>query len=75
MAQIRITVDGRLALTTAQAATRHDRSRAAMRMLLARLDLEPVAQLDDRTPLYAAAPLDKAIKALPGRGANLRGHG
>ncbi len=75
MPTIRITVDGRLALTTAQAATRHDRTRAVMRMLLSRCGVEPVAHLDDRTPLYSAVALDRAIKALPGRGANLRGHG
>jgi len=75
MAQIRITVDGKLAFTTAQAATKHDRTRPNMRMLLARLALEPVAHLDDRTPLYSAAELARAVKALPGRGANLRAHG
>lgn len=70
--EIRITADGRLALTTAQAAVRYGRTLANMRTLLSRLRVEPVAHLDSRTPLYAAVPLDKAIKAMPGKGANLR---
>lgn len=70
--QIRVTVDGRLAVTTAQAALRYGRTLANMRTLLSRLSIEPVAHLDSRTPLYAAVPLDKTIKAMPGKGANLR---
>lgn len=72
--QIRILVDGRLALTTTQAAQRHGRDPAVMRKLLDRLDAAPVAHLDSRTPLYGQVALDKLIQAMPGRGANLRGH-
>src|SRR5688572_17993812 len=70
--EIRITVDGRLALTTAQAAAKHGRDVPQMRTLISRLGVEPVAHLDSRTPLYVATALAKAIRAMPGRGANLR---
>jgi hypothetical protein len=72
--QVRILVDGKLALTTAQAAQRHGRTVAGMRSLLSRARLDPVAYLDTRTPLYGAVALDKAVRAMPGRGMNLRGH-
>ena len=75
--QIRITVDGRLALTVEQATVRYGFSAAsALRTALTRLDppVEPVAYLDGRKPLYGATQLDKAMKGRPGRGANLRGH-
>jgi hypothetical protein len=62
---IRIFVDGRLALTTAQAALRHGRSHAVMRMLIHRLGVKPVAHIDGRTPVYGAVALDKAVKAPP----------
>jgi hypothetical protein len=66
--EIRILVDGLPALTTAQAAARHGRSRAVMRMLFSRYDLEPVARLDDRTPLYDEAALAELVTAMPGQG-------
>jgi hypothetical protein len=77
---IRITVDGKLALTVEQAAARYGFTHSAMRTVLARLNQAgngagtPVDYLDGRKPLYAATPLDRAMKNRPGRGANLRGH-
>jgi hypothetical protein len=78
--RIRITVDGKLALTVEQAAVRYGFTDSAMRTVLTRLRQAgngaaiPVATLDGRKPLYAAVPLDRAMKNRPGRGANLRGH-
>jgi hypothetical protein len=67
--EIRITVGGKLAYTTAQAATKHDRPVPQMRTLISRLGVEPVAHLDTRTPLYGATALAKAIRGMKGRGA------
>jgi hypothetical protein len=73
VADIRITYDGRLALTTAQAAHRYGLTPSAMRTWLSRAATEPLPEsLDARTPLYLATELDKAMKARPGKGANLR---
>lgn len=74
---IRITVDGKLALTVEQAALRYGLARSSMRSVLVRLNppVEPVAELDGRKKLYPATPLDRAMKARPGKGVNLRGHG
>lgn len=73
MASIRITYDGKLALTVAQAATRYGLGHVTMRKVLSRLNVEPLPEpLDARTPLYAAAELDAAMKARPGKGSNLR---
>ncbi len=58
MPDIRITVDGRPALTTGQAAQRCGISLGAMRKLLQRHKVEPVAALDRRTPLYDAETID-----------------
>lgn len=73
MGAIRITYDGKLALTTAQAAARYGLSLAGMRTALHRLNFPALPEaLDRRTPLYAAAELDQAMKARQGKGANLR---
>ena len=70
---IRITYDGKLALTTAQAAERYGLAVSSMRAALSRLGVAPLAEaLDGRTPLYLAAALDPLMKARPGRGANFR---
>jgi hypothetical protein len=73
---IRITYDGKLVLTTSQAAQRYGLELAAMRKALSRLGVEPMPEpLDGRTPLYLASALDKVMRGRPGRGSNLRGHG
>jgi hypothetical protein len=73
-AAIKITYDGRLALTIGQAAARYGLSPDAMKKALRGLAVDPLPDpLDGRTPLYLAAELDQAMKARPGRGANLRG--
>lgn len=71
---IRITVDGKLALTVEQAAVRYGLAQSSMRGELTRLKgkLDPVAELDGRKKLYSATELDKVMKARPGKGANLR---
>ncbi len=74
MPTIRITVDGKPALTTRQLGEEFDLDPASARSAIKRLSLEPVAHLDERTPLYAAASARKALRERPGRGANLRGH-
>ncbi len=66
---IRITVDGKLALTVEQAALRYGLARSSMRAALTRLGVDPVAALDDHKQLYLATTLDKAMTERPGRGA------
>jgi hypothetical protein len=66
---LRITWNGRLVLTTAQAAQRYGLTLGSMRSAIKRLAFEPVPEtLDARTPLYLASELDAAIKARPGKG-------
>lgn len=72
MANIRITVDGRVALTVEQAAERYNLPTASMRTALARLALTPAADLDGRKHLYYVRDLDPAMKARPGKGSNFR---
>lgn len=68
---IRITVDGRLALTVEQAAARYSLQPSSMSAALSRLSVEPDANLDGKKKLYLAARLDALMKARPGKGANL----
>ncbi len=73
--KIRILYNGKLALTTAQFAERHGLTMDTARKTLSRLGVDPLPeQLDGRTKLWPAAPVDKAMKARPGKGANLRSH-
>jgi len=73
MAGLRITYEGKLVLTTTQAAARYGMTVPTMRKTLSRLALDQVPdELDGRTPLYYAAELDGAMKARPGKGANFR---
>jgi hypothetical protein len=73
--RIRILYDDELAVTTAQFAARYGLTIATAGRTLLRLGVDPLPeQLDGRTKLYLAAPLDEAMQARPGRGANLRGH-
>lgn len=69
--RIRITIDGKLALTVEQAAARYGIRSSSMRAALTRLgaSVSPAAHLDGRKPLYLAAELDAAMKRRPGRGA------
>lgn len=70
MAAIRITVDGKLALTVEQAAERYGYpSPSSMRTALVRLDIEPITYLDGRKPLYLATALTAAMRGRKGRGA------
>lgn len=70
MPDIRITVDGRPALTTAMIAEQRGRSAGVVRDLLSarRYDLAPVAELDSRTPLYDEAAVAALFERLPGQG-------
>ena len=72
MPRIRITVDGRLALTVEQAAQRYGLKPNSMSAALSRMGTEPDANLDGRKKLYLAGRLDAVMKTRPGKGANLR---
>lgn len=67
---VRITVDGKLALTVEQAAERYGLKPAPMRTALARFgdEIEPVTYLDGRKPLYLASRLDAIMAKRPGKG-------
>lgn len=70
---IRITVNGKPALTVAQAAERLGMTQSGLRRDLTREPgaPEPVAPLDARTPLYAARDIDafgKQLQQRPGKG-------
>lgn len=65
---IRITVDGKHALTTRQAAERYGIQDASMRTAIRRYEVEAIAHLDERTPLYPTAALDKVMRDRPGPG-------
>jgi len=67
---IEVLVDGRLALTTKQAAEARGITVAGMRKVLHQNDVTPVAHLDERTPLYDAVALARLNP--PGRGAYRR---
>lgn len=75
MTRVRITYDGKLAVTTAQAAARLGLSPVTVRTEILRLGIEPLPEgIDARTPLYLWSSLKAAMDARPGKGANLRGH-
>lgn len=59
-------------ITTAEAATAHGVTQAAMRKAISLNGIEPVAYVDGRTPLYEPDALARALQSRPGRGANLR---
>lgn len=67
---IRITVNGRRAVTVDMAAAEHDMSHDAMRKTLDRAGAQPIpgARIG-RQPLYAASAVTAAISQRPGRGA------
>ncbi len=70
MPDIRITVDGKRALTVTQAAAKYRLEPSSMRAVLTRAGdaIEPAAMLDNRTPLYLATALDRLMATRPGRG-------
>lgn len=75
MAEIRILYDDQEALTATLLAKRHGLTLAAARKALSRLGVDPLPEpLDDRTKLWPAEPVERAMKERPGKGANLRGH-
>ena len=67
---IRITVNGKLAYTVEQAAAKYGMEPSSMRGAITRAgdQIEEVAKLDGKKPLYLASALDKAMAARPGRG-------
>ena len=77
MPAIRITVDGKLALTVEQLAERYGVKVKSMSVIISRLgeQIEPITfHLDNHKKVYLAVPFDRIMKAArPGRGANLRG--
>ena len=73
--RVRITIDGRAALTVEQAAARYGLRLGSMSAALSRLGVQPDAHLDGRKKLYLATRLDEIMKARPGKGANLRRQG
>lgn len=66
---VRITVDGKLALTVEQAAERVGVTASTMRGELTRYHeaIAPVADLDGRKKLYLAKDIDRWWKSRPGR--------
>lgn len=72
MPAVRITVDGRLAVTVEQAAERYGLAASSVRAIITRERIEPDAELDGRKKLYLATRLDAILRARPGKGSNLR---
>lgn len=66
--EVRITVNGRQALTYNLAAEKHGLTPDAVRMALGRAGVEPCGKLE-RLPLFYATEVSAALKARPGRGA------
>lgn len=75
MSTVRITVDGKVALTVDQAAARYGMLASSVRTAISREGIGPDGVLDGKKKLYLQARLDLILKGRPGRGANLRGHG
>jgi len=70
--KVRITIDGRLALTVEQAAERYHLTPGSMSSVISRGRIAADSMLDNKKPLYLAGRLDEIMKARPGKGANLR---
>jgi hypothetical protein len=66
--EVRITVNGRQALTYNLAAERHGMEPDAVRMALKRAELEPCGKLE-RLPLFYATAVRAVLRQRPGRGA------
>ena len=69
---IRITLDGKLALTVEQAAARYGLQPSSMSAVITRGRIEPDGHLDGKKKLYLAVRLDRLMRARPGKSANLR---
>jgi len=70
---IRITYDGQVVWTTAQAAHALGMRLDSLRKAIQREEIRPMpVSLDGRTPLYSAHDLVAKLRARPGRGSNLR---
>lgn len=67
--RIEILVDGKPAVTTAQAAAARGYTLAGMRATIKQAGVQPIAHLDGRTPLYDPADLDRRLATRPGIGA------
>jgi hypothetical protein len=72
---IRITINGKRALTVGMAAERYDLKPASIRSLVSRAGIEADAELDGK-PLYLVVTLDTVVRGRPGKGApgRLRPH-
>lgn len=76
----RLTWGGKVILTIPHAAARHRMTVEAMRKAIKRAEaagqIAAIAPppIDERTPTYYQAELDRLMKTRPGTGANLRGH-
>lgn len=73
MPTVRITVDGKPAVTVQQALERYRdrygiRTVTSMRSIVHRAGLEPAGHADDRTPLYLIKTLDALMDSRPGKG-------
>lgn len=69
---IRITYDGQVVWTTAQAAQQLGMRLDSLRKAIQREGIRPMpVSLDGRTPLYSARDLAAKLRARPGRGSNL----
>lgn len=72
MTTVEILVDGRPALTTRPAAEKHGFTPGGLRAIVDQVGIEPVAEIDGRTPVYDEADLERKLAARPGRGAHFR---
>lgn len=73
MPEVRITVDGKRALTVRQALDRYRErheiaSMEAMHSIIRRAELKPDGEIDGRTPLFLAKTLDAVMASRPGKG-------
>jgi hypothetical protein len=72
VANVRITLDGKLALTVDQAAERYGLERSSVSAALTRGHIDHDGMLDGKKKIYLAARLDRLILGRPGRGSNKR---
>lgn len=70
--KVRITIDGKLALTVEQAAERYHLQPKSISAIISRGSIGEDGTLDGKKKLYLASHLDQIMKARPGKGSNLR---